>query len=183
MNATTEPPIKTVDQVLEFIKRVDSQSIAWEMKKLRSIRDWAMKQIGVDYVVGDRVVIVRKLVSDTDRFHGWHSYREALAPGATAEVVEIDFSPPFDKDHVGGWTTTVRLDREWSVHSAPKSGQVRRYWNGSADETPEGMEPPSPYDQKHNPNGRRHVFSVRANDLRKYVEPAAEPCPTCGSEA
>lgn len=43
------------------------------------------------------------------------------------------------------------------------------------------MDPPTSFTQKRYPEGRKHTWSIPAAGLRKYVEPPAEPCPTCGT--
>ena len=76
---------------------------------------------------------------------------ECLIPGATAEVVDIKFSP-----YLGGWRVDIRLDQEWSVgEDGWPEPTVKRYWHGSLDTTPDGYIPPSAFNQQHYPQGRR----------------------------
>lgn len=166
--------MKSVDEVLEFMCRIDTSSIAYELKKLRAIRAWAMRRLGVDYVVGDRVAIAKVVVSGSSS--GWWPYREALAPGALAVVQDIDYNTLLDE-----WDVAIQLDREWSVHERHGGGTVR-FWNGAFRDTPEGMEPPSKYDRENSPEGRRHAFTMRVTDIRKYVEPVTDVCNHCGGQ-
>lgn len=132
------------------------QDIEWQLKKAESIRQWCITQLPVRE--GQRVRIVTAPNCD----NGWAPYREALAVGATATVVRIDFNP-YSYNGEGAWHANIRLDREWS-HSEMHDG-VHRWWNGPVGETPEGMAPPSKYDQEHYPEGRRHLFSLLADCL------------------
>lgn len=172
-------PIKTAVGVLEAVARIDKQAIEWELKKLHGIRAWALANLGVDYEVGDRVVLKRSFGHVKD--HGWYGYREALKEGATAVVKKIDFVPAFGRDHPARWIVEVVLDREWYVSDSPKDNP-KRYWSGRAEDTPEGMEPPGKYDQEHYPDGRRHIFVFGVGDLRKAPPPEPETCETCGQE-
>jgi hypothetical protein len=146
-----------VSAVVEWLKQAPSvNDLRWEIEKAAAIRAWCLRQVGVGE--GDRVLIRRDL--GIHRASGWWPYREALAEGATGTVVDIDFNP-YSDDGRGAWQAQVRLDREWSYSET--LGQ--RFWHGRADETPQGYEPPSSYERENYPDGRRHVFAIRVDDL------------------
>jgi hypothetical protein len=153
--------------LLEAVKALPTQEIDYEIRKLQAVYEWALDRCGVDFTVGDRVrikegYVVKERFSDGHP-NGWWPLRECLVPGATAQVRAIDFN---GAHHY--WYADIVLDREWSVH-APRSrdGKEVRYWAGRAEDTPEGMTPPSTYDQEHHPDGRRHLFSFDVEWLEK----------------
>jgi hypothetical protein len=123
--------------------------VQYALRRLRAIERWALSQQPV--AAGDRVRIVHEI--DFSRARGWSSGRECLAVGATAEVRSVDFNT-LD----GRWFAQIILDREWSVGTI--TDEVRRYWHGPAEDTPEGFTPPSRYDQEHHPAGRKHLYAM-----------------------
>ena len=143
-----------LDETLAHLETLDHHKLKYEIRRLRAVYTWALERCGVDYRAGDRVVIA----ADCPRNNGWAGYREALARGATATVREIEFN-----EYSNGWQATIVLDREWA--NGREEGV--RYWHGPAADTPDGMQPPSAYDQEHHPEGRKHTFSLRAEWLRK----------------
>lgn len=157
--------LRTAEEMLGALASVDHQSIEWEIKKLRAIRSWALRQAWAwgDITEGDRVTL-----------HGvpivgrWNGYSECLADGALATVTEVDFNSHSD-DGRGMWHASVRLDREWSNPTGHVADSGKRYWHGAAADTPEGMVPPHAYDQENYPDGRRHAFSIPV----RYLRPAA----------
>lgn len=164
MSSTVSDRISTAEDLFAAIKSFDINALRYEITKLEKIREWALTQIGVDYEVGDRVVIaepytVKQRLSDGHP-NGWWPYRECLVAGVKATVHAIDFNGV-----LGYWYADIVLDREWSVHE--DGDRVTRYWNGPVADTPEGMTPPSPYNQEHYPEGRRHRWSFEAALLRK----------------
>lgn len=146
-----------VEEFFSHVEALSTQDVKWELKKLRAIRDWALQRTGIDYQIGDTVGIVRVLNTD----NGWAPYRDALAPGASATVTDIDFNT-----YTESWYADIILDREWSVSDYPPP-DGKTYWHGKAIDTPEGYEPPSKYDQERHPEGRRHSFSVPVAFLAK----------------
>jgi hypothetical protein len=130
---------------------------SYEIDNMRAIREWALDSLDLGYGPGDKVEFVK--APNTD--NGWSTYREALVVGATATVTEIGFN-----GHWKYWYADIVLDREW----ATGSGGYGPWWNGPADETPDGMEPPSAYDQEHHPGGRKHTFSMPVKYLRRADE-------------
>lgn len=160
-------PLRTIDEVCEALNSIDQSSLRWQVKKAHAIKEWALRQLGIEYVVGDQVQIVWQVPTQ----NGWHAYREALAEGATGTVVDIDFNPYSDEGR-GAWHVDVALDRAWQV--VESGGEVKRYWKGRADKTPDGYEPPSKFDQETYPNGKTKIFSLRVEWVklhrRRYVE-------------
>lgn len=152
--------IRTIADLVEAVTLIDTQAIAYQARKMDGIRVWALACLGVDYEVGDRVVVTRALF--TDPSDGRHPYREAATEGAYAVVRGIDFNT-----HHSCWQADIELEREWSVSTSPFSGEVTRYWHGRATDTPDGYQAPSAYDQKEHPDGRRHIFMVLVKHLRK----------------
>lgn len=164
-----------LDEVLEMLCRLSNTStFRYEVEKLRAIRSWAIEQLDVDYVAGDRVVIkddyfVPKTFADGTA-HGWWGYRECLVPGAIAIVEKIDFN-----DYHKYWYANIILDQEWSISEFPWDAAkypdgVKRYWKGPLAETPTGFEPPSLYDQEQYPEGRKHTWAFEAQDLSKVLQ-------------
>jgi hypothetical protein len=131
--------------------------VQYALRRLRAVERWALSQQPV--AAGDWVRIVHEI--DFSRARGWSAARECLAVGATAEVKDVYFNT-----HDGRWYAGIILDREWTVSTL--SGEVRRYWHGAAEETPEGFTPPSPYDQEHHPAGRKHLYAMPVS----WLEPA-----------
>lgn len=149
--------------LITWLDKLDVQAFQWELKKLRALRIWAMQQAGIDYEEGGRARIVdgytvSSLNSDGSA-NGWWDYRECLAGGATGTVVRIDFSP-----HHMAWYADFRPDREWVLFEM--RGETVRNWHGPADDTPDGYAPPSAWEQEHYPDGRKHIFAMRAENLR-----------------
>ena len=125
-----------------------------ELRELRAVKEWAIKSLGVEWEDGGRVRLTR--TPNTD--NGWKPYRECLVKGAEGTA-----SAPFFSSYSGEWLARFMPDREWSVGDV--MGSTMRFWNGRADETPEGYEPPSPFDQQHYPDGNRHTFVMRISSL------------------
>ena len=153
-------------KMLEVIKEVGSSGAEYEIKKLEAIRAWALENCGVDFAEGDTVCIkdgyaVLEHFSDGHP-NGWWPNRECLIPGATALVKSIDFN-----SYWRYWYADIVLDREWSVHPSLRGEGERRYWRGSALDTPEGMDPPSKYDQEHHPEGTKHTFAFDVKWLER----------------
>lgn len=142
----------SVDDAITAIKSFDLQAIQAEVDELRAIRTWALEQIGVDFTAGDRVVIRSSKPSKVG--HGWASYREALAIGQTGIAGE-----PYFNQSCQRWQVLVGMDRAGSIHES-HDGTVTRYWRGPADETPDGYEPPSAFDQERHPNGVVKHFAL-----------------------
>jgi hypothetical protein len=156
--------IDDLRDLLAWMGNLNTQDFQWQLKKLNAMRSWAMEKAGIDFEVGDAVVIapgfvVRSRNADNSP-NGWWGYRECLNEGATGVAHDIDFSP-----HINTWVVDFKLDREWSISEF--AGDTSRYWHGMVGDTPPGYRPPSSYDQEHYPEGRRHIFSMRASDLRK----------------
>lgn len=148
----------------------NKQDVAWQMKKNAAIRAWCLRSL--DFTVGDRVRITESPCDPVNAPGTWH-YREALDVGRTGVVTNIDFNP-YSFDNVGAWHATVRLDHEWSLGSFP-TGTTPRHWHGPVATTPEGFTPPTEYDQREHPDGRKHVFGVLVESLAKCDEAAAAP--------
>lgn len=147
-----------IDQLVTALEATNMQQLRAEMANLRAVKAWALAQLDIDFHVGDRVVITSPEPSQVGG--GWHHYREALAVGQTGIAGEITFN-----EARGIWQCLVGMDRTWSVHERetwppPASPVVTRYWNGPADETPEGFEPPRAYDREHHPNGKIKRFAM-----------------------
>jgi len=147
-------PSGQIGQLLDVVEKLDHQKFRFELKTLYAIREWAMRKAGIDFVEGDTVVIVQDIRTD----NGWSSYKEALVRGATGTVIKIDFYK--------GWYALVALDRAWTVNILP-NGPMTRCWKGRAEDTPEGMEPPTEFDQEHHPQGKRKSFMLDVKWLRK----------------
>lgn len=146
-----------LDEVVDAIKAFDLQALSREYKTLIGIRDWALRNLGLDYQQGDRVVITDPAPSM--RGGGWDAYREALSPGQTGIAGEVTFD-----ETRGTWYVLVGMDRSWSVHE--RGGFERacvRYWKGPAAETPEGFEAPGTYDQERYPDGRTKHFYMHVD--------------------
>ncbi len=152
MTTPGRAPIKTFTEALDVLAAIDTQSIRYEVRKLAAIRAWAMRQLGVDYEVGDRVEFTTAPRTD----NGWHAYRECLVVGATAVVTGIDFNEPHDY-----WFADIVLDREWSVGSPFPDGRVTRWWNGPPGELPDGFE------QARLGRERKHTFAMPVEYLTK----------------
>ena len=148
-------PSGQIGQLLDVVEKLNHQKFRFELKTLYAIREWAMRKAGIDFVEGDTVVIVQDIRTD----NGWRPYKESLVRGATGTVAKIDFYE--------GWYALVVLDRAWTVNTLP-NGPTTRHWKGHAEDTPEGMEPPTEYDQEHHPQGKRKSFMLDVEWLRKY---------------
>jgi hypothetical protein len=159
--------VTDLDEALAALAKINQQGLRAEIDNLRAIKTWALAQLGVDFKPGDRVVITSHEPSTTGG--GWHHYREALAPGQTGIAGEITFNA-----HANRWQCLVGMDRSWSVHERqtfPPAADpiITRYWNGPADETPDGYEPPNAYDREPHPIGKIKHFAM---DVR-WIAPAA----------
>ena len=156
-----------IGDLITCLSALNFQDFQYELKKLRALREWAFERAGINYEEGDKVRLNDEFfVSSKNRDgspNGWWHYRECLAGGALGTAVRIDFSP-----YQMAWYTDFRPDREWSV-SQERNGTVRR-WHGPAADTPAGYEPPSTFDQEHYPDGRKHIFSMRAEQISKLPE-------------
>lgn len=157
-----DPSVGSLDRLLDVIASVPEQTLRYEVRKLRAIREWALDQVGVDYAVGDAVRIVAGFRVNPVKSYGWAGYQEALAAGARAKVVAIDFNISRRR-----WYVQIVLDREWSVTTVEST---RRWWHGPADETPEGFEPPDAYEREHYSRGRKHTFTLLVTEVTKDVE-------------
>lgn len=133
-----------------------------ELQHLRKVEAWALRNLGIDYEVGDRVTLVGTI--DFEEAYGWAHYRECLVPGATGVITEIQFNE-FSNAGKGAWQAAFMPDREWSI--GEWGGKVRRYWNGKAEDTPPGYEPPSKFDQETYPEGRHHHFWMGLRMFKK----------------
>ena len=160
--------MSTLRDTLTTLAGLNHQALRHELDTLEAVRDWAMEQLGVDYRIGDTVVITDDTPSGVPRDNGWYPYREALAPGRTGTVRDITFSTTRKR-----WYADVAMTHTWSVHERDHHGRDglththTRYWNGPADETPDGHEPPSAYDQEHHPNGKTKLFFMNVTWLAK----------------
>jgi hypothetical protein len=153
-----------LSDLIAWLDKLNIQDLQYELKKLRALREWALGQAGIDYEEGSKVrvdddYVVPSRNSDGSP-NGWWHYRECLEGGALGTVVRIDFSP-----HQMAWYADFRPDREWSVDQM--GGETVRYWHGPAADTPEGYKPPTSFDQEHYPDGRKHTFSMRAENLHR----------------
>lgn len=146
------------DDLLQWLDDTpDRGKLRHELDTLRAIKVWVLKEV-IGFEPGDVVELV--MAPDTD--NGWHCYREALAPGAVADVHGVGFG-----GHHGYWYADIVLRREWTVDE--RETGVVRHWHGPADETPEGMEPPRAGTREMYPQGRRHSFAVRVGLLTKVT--------------
>lgn len=158
-----------LDDVLKVLTDLRGQTMndfLYEIDRLRAIKEWALRELNLTYVEGDRVEIFAP--PHINRNSGWWHYREYLRRGAVGTAGEIHFSP-----HRKRWYCDFLAERSWSVHdhSGMHDGSnLVRYWNGPADETPEGMTPPSDYDREHHPLGKIKVFMLDATSLRRARE-------------
>jgi hypothetical protein len=150
--------VSSFEELLDTLASVDQQELHYELKKLRAIRAWALDKLCLTYEVGDVVEIASTWHLDLNKSPGWAVYKEALAPGARAKVLRIDFNSVH-----GYWYTDIALEREWSYVKSVT--EEERWWHGPIAETPEGMHSPTPYDQEHYPNGRKHTFAFPATKL------------------
>lgn len=166
--------VSDLEDLVSWLDMLNTQDFRYELEKLRAIRRWALERAAIDYREGDKVRIdsgyavarLNKAGSES----GWWHYRECLAGGALGTVTRIDFSP-----HHMAWYADFRPDREWSVSEF--GGKTVRHWHGPVADTPEGYEPPSAYDQENHPDGRKHTFSMRAENLH-HAEPGSETAAT-----
>lgn len=139
--------MSALTKVLEHLTSLDVQSLKSEVEDMRAIREWALASLGLGYQTGDRVQIVSPMPSQTGG--GWACYSEALSVGQTGVAGGISFNR-----FASGWYVLVGMDRSWSTHDRSRS--VLRFWNGPADECPEGYELPSGYP----PEGKVKNFSM-----------------------
>lgn len=122
-------------EYLESLVKIDLQKLQAEVERLRAVEVWAEEQLELDYVTGDRVMICTgdaQMIAHK-RFSGWHSFREALAPGQCGIVTEIRFSA-----YTKRWGITVALDRAWSTSEDSSTLPTHRSWYGPEDECPDG---------------------------------------------
>lgn len=161
------PRLASAEEVLAVVGNINTSAIRSDLERLRAVEDWALRHIGIDYSVGDEVVILTDLCTKPD---GWWPYREALAAGQKAQVTSIGFNRFGDC-----WQAHIVLDDEWSIGEALRRDEPPiRYWHGPADRTPEGFRPPSPFDQENHPEGRKHTFAVAASRLAKVSHPGSQ---------
>lgn len=145
-----------MQEIVNWLNAMPSlQDVKWHLEKAAAIRKWCLRDVA--FKEGDRVKVVRKVKTEG----GWKENADMLANGATGVVQKIDFNP-FSRGGVGAWYADVVFDREWFTADDGKS-----YWCGPAAETPLGMIPPTGYDQKEYPEGRKHAFSLLVEDLAK----------------
>lgn len=135
-------------ETVEHLKAIDMQALKSELEDLHAIREWALASLRIDYRTGDRVEIVSPYPSNTGK--GWACYSEALAVGQTGVAGGISFNR-FAK----GWYVLVGMDRSWSTHER-WNRPPERFWNGPADECPEGYTLPGGYP----PEGKVKYFSM-----------------------
>lgn len=154
--------MNTLDEILDTLRNIDTQTVKFEIDTLRAIRDWALQQTGIDFAEGDSVLIAEDLNIGPDS--GWWHYRETLAKGQTGIVKEIGFN-----GYHKYWYASFVPDREWAMNSS-LTEDVKRYWHGPPDATPEGYHPPSKYEAEHYPEGRKHTFSMNVKRLRKVLQ-------------
>jgi hypothetical protein len=148
----TDPIETSLDLVAQVAKFNATHDIHYQIAKHRGIKAWALRRLGVDYAIGDRVYLESDHFTNPDDAR--HSYRECAQQGATARVVEIDYNLPHDY-----WYAGIVLDREWSIIGG------LRHWHGPIRETPDGMIPP-----EEESDGARHVFLVHAQQIAKVHE-------------
>jgi hypothetical protein len=151
-------------ELIAWLDKIDIQDLRRELEKLQALRTWALERAGIDYAEGDEVRIRSDyIVSSKNRDgspNGWWHYRECLAGGALGTVTRVDFSP-----YQMAWYAGFRPAREWSL--SEMGGEIVRHWHGPVADTPEGYRPPSQFDQDRYPEGRKHTFCMRAEDLRR----------------
>jgi hypothetical protein len=142
--------------ILEDLVALDLAGLKREHEYLTAVRDWAVANLGIDYETGDRVEIVSEKPSlSTD---GWKIYAEALAVGQTGIAGEIAFN-----SYGNRWDVLVGMDRSWSTHHNDWQSRTTRYWNGPADEAPEGFTLPGGYP----PEGKVKHFFMPVSWVRK----------------
>jgi hypothetical protein len=125
----------SIDELLQYLGHLNTGTIQWELKKYQAIREWAMAKIGIDYRVGDRVVIAESIPTG----NGWAAYEEALTIDTTGVVEEIDFSP-----HHGSWYALVVLDYAWQVSPPGDSPESRAQFRQEREGNWTVPEPPDP---------------------------------------
>lgn len=155
--------------LIELLCGTNWPNLKYEIETLYGIKDWALRNLGIDYKEGDRVKIVSDEPSSVDRNSGWYQYREALAVGRTGRAGAISYSA-YNKL----WHVYFITDTAWSVHEEMlwngEASNVRRYWKGKYEDTPDGMTPPGDYDREHHPDGKEKLFSMRLDWLAKAEE-------------
>ena len=160
--------MSAIDDAFGALTSNNLQQIRSEVANLRAIKAWSLKQLGMDFEVGDRVAIVDDQPSSVGRNSGWYAYREALAVGQTGIAKEVFFN-----DSHGIWQVEVAMDRTWTIDERDAfTGHgyqtvYTRYWNGPADETPEGFVAPSKFDQERCPGGKVKHFYLNVRWLAK----------------
>lgn len=157
----------SLDDLLDALENIDGGSIRSEIRNLRAVKWWALERAGIDYGVDDRVMIRNGFRVDLKKSPGWVGYEEALCAGALAVVRTIEFDVARKL-----WYVTIRLDREWVVTPPlhEESG-VKRWWHGSYESTPVDYEPPSDFERERYPEGRKHTFALRCENVMKWPQP------------
>lgn len=146
--------------ILDDLVALDVRQLKAEFDQLQAIREWALDNLGLDYVAGDRVEICHPRPSQST--DGWKCYAEALAVGQTGIAGEISFN-----SHAKAWCVLIGMDRTWSTHEQGswREQTVVRYWNGPLAEMPEGHLPT--YDLDKYPEGKTKHFFMRVDWVRK----------------
>jgi hypothetical protein len=160
-----------LDDLLDQLATTRVHNMRNEIERLRAIEAWARTQLPIDYKTGDRVVIVTD--RPTSPGGGWAQYAEALQPGQTGIAGESTIHP-----HNSSWRVLVGLDRCWSAHPRNDFDRtVDRYWEGPADQTPDGYRAPSRYDQERHPNGKISWFSMDVAWVKRAASDQPGPQP------
>jgi len=169
------------DSALDALERISVSKMQAEIAELRAIAAWARNRAGIDYEVGDRVVIASEEPSrrashkrhKDGTMSGWYRYREALAVGQTGIVRDVYFSARRQ-----AWCVNVGLDRSWSIDETHdwlnNTTTYERRWKGPVAELPEGYVLPCAYDVEHYPDGEMQVFFMDADWVRKDVPGAVD---------
>jgi len=170
-----------VESALDALGTIKIDKISEEIAELRAIATWARVKAGIDYEVGDRVVIVShepfgRASAERNRdgsHNGWYRYRESLAVGQTGIVQRVYFS-----EHRSEWVTVVGLDRAWSVDETrnwqDNTVTVERRWKGPVAELPAGYVLPSRWTVDRYPDGQMQVFYMDSHWVRKDVPGVAD---------
>lgn len=150
----------TQTEEIEFSKLLqeNAKNLESRLKYLHALEEWAEAQ--QPFKAGDHVCIRKNWSFDRVDSWGWSGFEECLVGGATAVVRRVYFSI-WSKD----WSIEIVLDNEWS--GSVYAGEITRYWNGPACETPDWCQTPSDYDQKTHPEGIKHTWRFKAENLRR----------------
>lgn len=154
MTDTKRDRVANLDEIIRDLSRTRT-----ELRQLLEIRDWAVRSLGLDYQINDRVVICSEEPAAVGA--GWEAYSEALAIGREGIAREISFN-----SFAGKWQVLLAMDRAWSTH-IERGRKTTRYWKGPASETPEGYEPPTDYDQNVHPYGKIKLFAMNVHWVKK----------------